>query len=510
MKWLSGVLLLLMLAGCGSESSKNHTPVTGDDENTTLPVDEPEEPEQPETPDCVTYPESVLNGKALYEAHCILCHNKDAKSGYMDIRGMSAEEITWAVNNIVNMRDLGLATILSTTDMISLQDYLAEIMVNPEIADYEGCTPVENNATLASVGSRLFFDTNLSLRGNQACATCHNPSHAFTDSRFLDPAEYNPVSGAFSVGDDNLTLGGRNAPTAAYAALTPAFIQLSDGNFSGGFFHDGRATTLKDQAKGPFLNPAEMMMPDAAAVVARVVSDTGYVRDLKALFGESIFDDTDAAYDAVAQCIAAYESTETFSPFDSKYDRSKLDPSDPDHYAMTPLEAQGYALFFSEEAKCAQCHTINSSSEKATGELFTNAAYENIGTPKNLAALMIRDGHTDALDRGLGERTDINDSTHYGKFKVPTLRNIAVTGPYMHNGVFQEFRTVLEFYDHMTGQGSHPLNPETNTTWEAPEVNATVNYTTLEAMSPFSESDIDALEAFLKTLTDARYEALLP
>ena len=509
MKRLAGILLILLLAGCGGDGGNDRVSVPEDDENTTLPVDDPEEP-TPEVPDCVTYPESVLSGKALYEAHCMICHNKDAKSGYMDIRGMSAEEITWAVNNIVNMRDLGLASILSSADILSLQDYLAEIMINPDIADYEGCTPVENNATLASVGSRLFFDTNLSLRGNQSCATCHNPSHAFTDSRFLDPAEYNPVSGAFSVGDDNLTLGGRNAPTAAYAALTPAFSQLSDGNYSGGFFHDGRAATLKDQAKGPFLNPAEMMMPDAAAVVARVVSDAGYVSDLKALFGESVFDDTDTAYDAVAQCIAAFEGTETFAPFDSRYDRSKLDPSDPDYYAMTALEAQGYALFFSEEAKCAQCHTINSSSEKATGELFTNAAYENIGTPKNLAALMIRDGHTDALDMGLGERADINDSVHYGKFKVPTLRNIAVTGPYMHNGVFHELRTVLEFYDHMTGQGSHPLNPETLIAWENPEVNTTVNYETLEAMAPLSESDIDALEAFLKTLTDARYEALLP
>jgi cytochrome c peroxidase len=362
------------------------------------------------------------------------------------------------------MVELGLAAKVDATQREAIVAYLAEIAVNPAIADYVPCGTEEEGVTKADLGSRLFFDKSLSLRGNTSCSSCHNPSRGFADGRFHDVGDANPVSGALSVGDDNVSLGGRNAPTAAYAMFSPAFSQLPDGNYSGGQFHDGRAATLKDQAKGPFLDGAEMMMPDAASVVTRVVAKSDYVADFKALYGEDVFDDTDVAYDAVAEAITAFEKTDVFAPFDSKYDRSKLDPGDADYYAMSAQEATGYALFFSETMHCNRCHTINSTSEKATGELFTNYRYENIGRPKNLEALLARDGNTDRIDLGLGGRSDINDSRHYGKTKVPTLRNIAVTGPYMNNGVFKQLRTVLEFYDHMAGEGGHPLNPRPSIT----------------------------------------------
>ena len=358
--------------------------------------------------------------------------------------------------------------------------------------------------TKAALGEALFFDTNLSLNKTMACATCHDPDHGFIDARYVTDPGSNPVGGALSVGDDGAALGGRNAPTAAYAMFSPTFGQDNEGTYVGGQFHDGRAADLKAQAKGPFLDTAEMMMPDRASVVERVMENAAYVTALRALYGETIFDDVNASYDAVAESIAAYEQTETFAPFDSKYDRFLRG-----EYTMTDEEDLGYALFFSQaNTNCATCHTLNSESESAN-ETFTNYEYENIGTPRNYETLAAKGLSEETQDLGLGARADINDSAHYGKVKVPTLRNIAVTGPYMSNGVFKELRTVLEFYDHMAAQGNHPTNPETGEPWDAPDVNATVNREVLQATKALTDAKIDALIAFLKLLTDERYEALL-
>ncbi|MCK5747588.1 MAG: cytochrome-c peroxidase, partial [Oricola sp.] len=109
---------------------------------------------------------------------------------------------------------------------------------------------------MEELGRSLFFDTNLSKNRTEACASCHDPEFAFTDPR-----------GMASPGDDGVSLGDRNAPTAAYASFSPAFHRDKDGEWVGGQFLDGRAASLEEQAGGPPLNPAEMGMPDKAAVV---------------------------------------------------------------------------------------------------------------------------------------------------------------------------------------------------------------------------------------------------
>ena len=131
------------------------------------------------------------------------------------------------------------------------------------------------------------------------------------------------------MGDDGVSLGGRNAPTISYAMFTPTFTKTTTGNYLGGQFHDGRAATLQEQAKGPFLDSAEMMMPSAQAVIDRVLENTDYVTEFKALYGEEIFNDTQTAFSALAESIAKFEKTYVFAPFDSKYDRSKLEKNDP-------------------------------------------------------------------------------------------------------------------------------------------------------------------------------------
>jgi cytochrome c peroxidase len=111
------------------------------------------------------------------------------------------------------------------------------------------------------------------------------------------------------------------------------------------------------------------------------------------------------------------------------------------------------------------------------------------------------------IDHGLLDNPAITDPQHDGKFKVPTLRNIAVTAPYMHNGVFRDLKTVIEFYD----QYNNPqriLNPETGESWAPAEVAETINKQDLKAKK-LSDAKIDALVAFLKILTDQRYEHLI-
>ncbi|MCD6258029.1 MAG: c-type cytochrome [Helicobacteraceae bacterium] len=531
MKYLLTFILLLSLSGCGSsgdDSAENtidtptqqnehqdeNTPnnnttdpeetntTTSDDNNETIPSLEDN------ASTCQnSYSEEVMQGQALYNDHCKVCHASDAKSGLFDIRGASKAAIDTAMEEVVNMRELNLGEQISSVQRELIAEYLSVIRDNPDVEFAQECSATPS-LSKASLGNRLFFDTNLSLRKTISCSSCHNPGNAFIDARYKQPVSTNSVEGALSVGDDGVTLGGRNAPTAMYAQFAPTFTQNAQGEYVGGQFHDGRAATLKVQAKGPFLDPAEMMMPSAAAVVERVMQNVDYVHDLKTLYGESVFASIDIAYDAIAESIATFEKTDTFAPFSSKYDRSKLDANDPDYYAMSVLEQQGYELFFNtQRTNCVLCHSINSESE-GEKELFTNYKYENIGTPKNLDALIERDGNTQHIDLGLGGRSDINDSNHYGKVKVPTLRNIAITAPYMHNGVFKKLRTVLAFYNHMSTNGTNPLNPETNATWGEPQIAQTVNHDLL-VIQELSESELDALEAFLHLLTDKEYEALL-
>ena len=365
------------------------------------------------------------------------------------------------------------------------------VISNPVLAD--------DLLSKTELGEVLFFDTSFSKNRNQACASCHDPASGFTDPRD------NEAGGAVSLGDDDHSLGDRNAPTASYAALTPLFTRTKDGKFKGGQFHDGRASSLTDQAQGPPLNPIEMGMADEASVVERLKENALYVENFKALFGDEIFDDTRTAFVALADTIAAFEKTEFFAPFDSKYDRALRGD-----YEMTPLEDLGMTLFFSEQfTNCNQCHQLKPIGGSA-GETFTNYEYHNIGVPTNQAVRAANGMAPDHQDLGLFENPAVDDPAQKGKFKTPGLRNIAVTGPYMHNGVFADLMTVIKFYNKYNSKAAAAqINPETGQPWAAPEVPENLSMTELEHGDALDERRMKALVAFLKTLTDQRYEHLL-
>lgn len=368
-------------------------------------------------------------------------------------------------------------------------------------------TPSVTDPTLIALGKSLFSDPNLSLNRQQSCASCHNPEHAFVDSRLDEHGM--PV--AVSLGDDGISLGDRNAPTAMYSAFSPEFrtgtrsrfnTKLNDyTGYLGGQFHDGRAATLAAQAGGPPLNPIEMGMPDKASVVDRLRENPDYVDAFEFLYGASVFNDADAAYRAMTEAIQAFEFSSTFYPFTSDYDLSLTGAYT---YAPGSKAATGKALFFSEtDTNCAACHMRLT--QGRAGELFTGFEYHNIGVPEN-TAVRVLNGVT-APDLGLGGV--LGEAAQNGKFKTPTLRNVAVTGPYMHNGVFQDLKTVVLFYDHFNNP-ANSINPETGLAWADPEVDANISFTELEDGDQMTEADAEAIVCFLRTLTDAAYKSLMP
>ena len=352
------------------------------------------------------------------------------------------------------------------------------------------------HAARAALGRDLFFDPNLSRGRNQSCATCHDPARGFTDPR-------EPALGA-SRGSDQRALGTRNTPSLSYVGLTPDFHTDRDGEPRGGFFLDGRATSLAEQALGPILNPIEMALPDAQALLARLRENPHYVERITALYGSSVWRGTDAVMSALGSAIAAFENGTEFAGFDSKYDRFLRG-----EYALTPQEEMGRSLFFSPMTNCAECHVLHSG-ELHRSEPFSNYRYHNIGIPGNPRLLAAGDHGPGFRDAGLYQHPAVDDESARGKFKVPSLRNVAVTAPYMHNGVFQELRTAIVFYNRYTihTQASE-INPETNAPWGPAEYPDTIDFEILSRGQPIDNGRADALIAFLKTLTDARFEPLL-
>jgi cytochrome c peroxidase len=364
--------------------------------------------------------------------------------------------------------------------------------------------PGSTNLSLkAQLGQRLFFDTNLSQPAGQACASCHNPAVAFTDADKTKPTSKGVISGL---------RGNRNTPTAMYSAYAPAFhFERSSGLYIGGQFLDGRASTLTDQAKGPFLNPVEMANTNAAMVVNKV-KNASYAALFNTIYGAGALSNTTLAYNRIADAIAAYERSPVFNRFTSKYDFYLFGKA-----AFTANERRGLTVFEAgNKGNCAACHPNRP--VNGVPPLFTDHSYDNLGVPKNpenpfygLASRYNPDGAY-FIDLGLGGILD--KPAEDGKIKVPTLRNVALTSPYTHNGYFKTLRGVVEFYNTRDTKRRCPnsLTTEANALlqkcWPAPEVQANTNHAELGALK-LTTQEMDDLVAFLKTLTDG-YMAVSP
>ncbi len=333
----------------------------------------------------------------------------------------------------------------------------------------------------AELGKVLFFDTNLSAPAGQSCASCHSVQHGFAD-----PDRHLPVSQGVHAD----RFGHRNTPSVAYAGFSPRFhFDATEGLYVGGQFWDGRAATLEEQAMQPFLNPLEMNNASPAELVDKV-RKADYADRFRQVYGENALDDVTVAHQNIGKAIAAYERSHELNPFTSKYDyylAGKVQLSEQEMRGLQVFEAE-------DKGNCAACHP-SAPGEDGSAPLFTDFTYDNLGTPANktnpfyqMAKIYNPDGE-DFVDRGLGVTTGKKEED--GKVKVMTLRNIELTAPYMHNGIFTTLKEVVNFYN----------TRDVSDKWGKPEVAANVNQDELGDLQ-LTEQEEDDLVAFLRTLTD--------
>lgn len=404
-------------------------------------------------------------------------------------------------------------------------------------------TAVKDKAKQVELGKKLYEDVMLSTVENQSCATCHNPDPIaptavgnFVDDRparsALEAAGWNDeaIENFFNAGwDENVPLpvsqgshldlfGGRNTPSAAYAAFSPAFrFDEVAGLYIGGQFWDGREMSLAGQAAGPFRNPVEMAMLDKKSVVEALQADQNY----QTLF-EQAYETEDRvpfdlsavetstnqgaleAYDLMAKAIGEFEKTQLFNKFNSKYDYFLAGKE-----TLTADEEKGRKLF-EKQGKCALCHISQVSIAPDGGTmppLFTDFTYDNLGVPTN-GFISLLNGPQEP-DLGLGGV--LKDPLQDGKFKVMTLRNIEITAPYGHNGVFQTLEQIVHFYNtrDVLPTCTDTMDPGFGVScWPAPEVPVNVNVAELGNLHLTAEQERQIV-AFLKTLTD-RDASFLP
>lgn len=268
----------------------------------------------------------------------------------------------------------------------------------------------ENAVTPEKVllGKTLYYDNRLSMHNTQSCNTCHNLATFGVDNKSTSPG-------------DNGKLGTRNSPTSLNSALH--FVQ----------FWDGRMKDVEEQAGGPVMNPAEMGMPDEKIVMARLTANEGYVKMFEAAFpGEK----QPVTFTNMRKAIAAFERTlQTPGKFDKFLEG--------DLTALNEQELKGCKLFM--ETGCTACHT----GPLLGGNMFQK--YPLFGTHKDLTGSTVDD---------FGKMQATNNETDKYMFKVPSLRNVAETWPYLHDGSVKDLDKTIQIM--AKGQLNKELTPEQN------------------------------------------------
>ena len=328
--------------------------------------------------------------------------------------------------------------------------------------------PPDNPQSPAKIalGDKLYHDPQFSADGKVSCATCHEEKKAFTDNQ------------QFSTGHHGLK-GTRNAPTVLNAA------------FYTSQFWDGRQPDLEGQSKQPFVNPVEGGLPDYTPILNVVRSDPDYKAAFASVFGVS---GEQLTMDHVAKAIASFERTVISgdSPFDRYYFKG-------DKTALDDAQVRGFQLFIGQ-GRCVSCHTI-----EQDHALFTDNRFHNIGiginaiqqdVPRLVKAFLEAKNQggevdvmvlTDKKTSELGRFAVTDDTSEIGAFKTPTLRNIALTEPYMHDG---SLKTLKEVVIHYNNGG-------------VTQAGAKVNDFLSGGIRPLNLTDaqIDDLVAFLEALT---------
>lgn len=306
----------------------------------------------------------------------------------------------------------------------------------PKVRD--GFTPQE-----IDLGRYLFFDPVLSMDGSMACATCHIPAKGFSDGL------------ATSMGNNNMKLD-RAAPTLWNVAYLSRL------------FWDGRVNSLEEQLEGSLFSEDEM-----ANTPENLLKTLNNIDNYRQLFAEAYparGEKDDINLKEISRALSAFQTS--LISLNSKYDHYVHGY----HEALNSKEIEGMNVFRSFVARCAECHTP---------PLFTNQQFAVIGSPE-----------PDGLPLDPGAEIPFKDKTMRGAFKVPSLRNIENTGPYMHSGTFETLRETVEFYTKGRGHAV-PEGEDLRIHWHIWEPN-------------LSDYELDRLVDFLKTLTDESFMPKIP
>ncbi|SDH15008.1 cytochrome-c peroxidase [Mucilaginibacter gossypii] len=294
----------------------------------------------------------------------------------------------------------------------------------------QGAFKEPDSITAVMLGRKLFFDPILSRNGKISCASCHKEEFAFSDT--------SPIS----LGVHNRK-GVRNTPSAMNMRLQVAF------------FWDGRATTLEQQALIPLQNPIEMDLALATAI-SRLQNNAYYKKAF-----QSVFHSVPNANN-LAKAIASFERTLETS--DSPFDDWRMNDNED---AVSESAKRGFAIF-NGKGRCIQCHF---------GPDFNDVEFRSIGL---YDAKTLQDSGRACVTK---KKTDL------GRFKIGALRNIAITAPYMHNGMFKTLRQVIDYYNDPDKIVPHSINRDT----------------LLNTPMGLSEQEKIDLESFLVSLTDKRF-----
>jgi cytochrome c peroxidase len=306
----------------------------------------------------------------------------------------------------------------------------------PEIRD--GFSPQE-----IDLGRYLFFDPVLSGDGTISCSSCHDPNKGFSDGM------------ATSIGSNNHKL-----KRAAPSLWNVAYLKK--------LFWDGRATSLEEQMQGPLFSEEEMNNTPE-----NLLKTINSIEEYKQMFGEAFPEKDEKStitLNEIYTSVTAFQSS--LISLNSKYDRYAHGY----HQALNQNEIEGMNVFRSFVARCAECHTP---------PLFTNQQFAVIGTPE-----------PDGLPLDRGAEVPANDKSLRGAFKVPSLRNIEKTAPYMHSGNFATLRETVEFYTKGRGHAV-PEDEDLIIHWHIWE-------------PQLSDYELDRLVDFLKTLTDETFTPKIP
>lgn len=285
------------------------------------------------------------------------------------------------------------------------------------------------------LGRQLFFDRRLSPNDTMSCAMCHLPTQGFTVNETR-----------LAVGINGKTTK-RNPPTL----FNVAYQRL--------LFHDGREFTLEEQVISPLTNPVEMGNPSIGYVVNKIRKLPSYEEQFQRVFGEGV------SVETLGKAIASYERTiqSGNSPFDRWYFGK-------DQNAVSDDVKHGFKIF-SGKGQCSTCHTVNKESA-----LFTNHGFHNTGVaqlqliPEKTVEVDLGGGLTVKMPRAqvdeiltppsqdLGRYEVTHDPTDLWRYKTPSLRNVALTAPYMHHGALLTLEEVIDYYDR-GGTGADGQDP---------------------------------------------------